>query len=226
MAAGLRLAMGRGIVRYRGAYPRKSREAGEALRHRLKRYAVVKRYEHNLTIPADIGTVLLSELKQHCEQGGRWADSPTGNVYLKGSLPHDKHSLKVHAYRMGEDYGELAGRVKVEVVLRKDALKKWELRKVEGWPKQPEIQDRIAKVLKREWKQVLKMAPTAKAMLLERTGTATEEQLFGFMLSPENTLGGVIRRVEALEAERVRTEARLARLEAMHSDRAGLREVR
>ena len=245
MAAGLRLAMMKGIVRYRGSYSRDSREAGEALRHRLKQYAVVKRYEHNLTFPADIGEKLLSELRGHCERGGEHADSPTGNVYLTGSLPGDKTTLKVHAYRMGPEYGEgLAGRVKVEVVLRKDALKANGLRRVQDWPQQPVIQDRIAKVLKRQWKQVLAMAPTAKAMLCERTGARTDEQLFGFMLSPENTLGGVIRRVTALEKaqerlareqartdeqlarEQARTDERLARLEAMHSDRAGLREVR
>ena len=232
MAAGLRLAMRRGIVRYRGAYSRHSREAAEALRHRLKKYAVVKRYEHNLTLPADIGEKLLEELRPFCEQGGQWAGSQTGNIYLKGSLPTDKTNIKVHAYRMGTEYEALAGRVKVEVVLRKDALKSNGLRKVDQWPKQPEIQDRIAKVLRRQWKQVFSMAPKARAMLLEQTGTETEEQLFGFMLAAENTLGGVIRRVEALEreqaraaAEQARTAERLARLEAMHNG-SGLRVVK
>lgn len=219
MYTGLRLAMRKGIVRYRGDYSRHSRQAGEALRHRLKKHAHVKRYEHNLVLPPIIGDLLLSELAPFCEQDGRYTDTPSANVYIKGSLPKDKDSLKVHAYRLGKEYDILEGFTKLEVVLRKEALKTIAMRKVETWPTQPEIQGGIRKVLVRQWKAVFKMAPRALAQLMLFTGQS-EATVFDYMANEEHTLSATIKRVEALEREQARQareQARQAREQARHA---------
>ena len=224
-----------GIISYNGRALRSSRHAREAIRLRLKKYGTVARYEHKLTLPADIGNELLAACRPFDEADGKYADMEAGTIYLSGYRKRSTNAGdKLVLYRIGEKEHEQArGRVKLEVALRKEKLDAHGMRAVELWYTQPDIQERLEKVLLYHWRRVMKKAPKAMTMLKERTEQKTDEQLFGFMLDRENTLSAVLRRMDALEreqaraaAEQARTAERLARLEAMHAEKNGLRIVK
>ncbi len=189
-----------GIISYKGRKLRTSRHAREAVRLRLKKFAAVARYEHNLTLPRDIGDALLTELRPHDEAEGKYADKEGGTVYLSGYRARAKNAGdKVVAYRIGEQEHEQArGRVKLEVALRKEKLDAHGMRAVSLWYDQPAIQERLEKVLLYHWRRVMKKAPKAMAMLKERTEQKTDEQLFAFMLKPDHTLSAVLRRLDGV----------------------------
>lgn len=212
-----------GIISYNGRKLRSSRHAREAIRLRLKKYGAVARYEHNLTLPGDIGEVMLSETREHDQAGGRYACESAGTVYLSGFKTGRSAGDKVVLYRIQD--GRAAGRVKLEVAIRREKLDSHGIREIQFWDTQPEIQDRIAAILLYHWRRVLKKAPKAMAMLKERARQDNDEQLFQFMLDRENTLSAVLMRMDAVEAEQKRQAERLAKLEAMHNG-SGLRVVK
>ena len=189
----------RGIVKYTPrakasvnlARPRTPEEKRtEAVRNRFKKYWHAVAYEHDLIIPADIGQVLLDELRPKDRAGGRYPNT----VYAKGY--GSKEALLVKVYDMKEKHG--VDRVKIEVTLRQDYLERNGLKSPAVWEAQPDIQERIEATLRREWSSIFSMAKGARAMLAERV-KVPQAGLFEFMADTRNTLAQVMDRLEAQE---------------------------
>ena len=191
------LATGRGIVKYSPTgqrqidlkRPRTDKERmTEAVRNRFKKHWHAVAYEHNLILPADIGRVLLEELRPTDKAGGQYPNT----VYVKGY--GSKESMLVKVYDMKEKHG-VEG-VKVEVTLRQDYLERHNLKSPAAWEEQPDIQKRIEMTLQSEWAKVFATGKGARGMLAERV-RVPQAELFGFMADTRNTLAQVIARQDA-----------------------------
>ena len=183
----------------------------EALRHRVKAHWVVARYEHNLVITdTEIASLFMRELEESGidETGGAYP----GTIYVKGFNKASGRGkpLLTKCYNMMAIHG-VPG-VKLEVTLRDRYLKGHDMRRVNTWLTQPEIQTTIAKTLEREWRGVMQSTPQTREALQDSMHVRQGE-LFTFMSSTRSTLTELLERMSTAEQRQRDIERRVQALE-------------
>ncbi len=114
----------------------------------LEKVWKVAAYEHNLILlDYNIGQILLEELKPYDQAINLYP----GTAYIAGfKKTIGDAPLKILAYDCVELHGQKA--VKIEIVFRKEYLKRHDLRTAKQFLQQPDIQELLETALRREWK--------------------------------------------------------------------------
>jgi len=178
------------LLDYKPTAPISPRNTREAFRYRLRNQWNVARYEHNLLFDKQISEIFFREIQSAPTQA-----KYENTLYFKGYDDTKKTSVK--AYRMTKH--DMPDNVKIEVTLRYNTLRGNKLQDPNIFTTQPEIQAKIAKLLKKEWVEIMKYTPETKQEL--RRHLKPEAGLFDALAAPEHTFEAVFRRIEAVEAE-------------------------
>lgn len=210
-----------GVVRY---LPRLSeptpRNVLEAIRHRMRRYAHVALYEHNLFFRGELGARMLEALRKYDKAGGEFPNT----VYLRGFNRYEGLEVSQKFYNVSQKEGRKdapeATLYKLETTLLKPFLKRHELRDVAQFIEQPDIQERLEHYLARYVQDVLQQLEEEGVKLeqyeLSLGGSAREQA--HFLLKRELTL---TERVHALERGHKEHEKKLEE----HADRLAVIEA-
>ncbi len=175
-----------GIKTLSGLRPVDQKERVKHFLNALEKVWKVSSYEHNLIITDyKIGLTLLKELKSYDKANNQYP----GTVYLGGfEKTRGNKPLKIMIYDCSQIHNLKA--IKIEIVFRKDFLKRNNLRTAKQFLKQPDIQQMIEIALIREWKKIFKKAPKAKELLQEKIGNV---DLLDFLIDRKNTLTELIK---------------------------------
>lgn len=186
-----------GVLRY---LPRLTeptpRNVLEAIRHRMRRYAHVALYEHNLIFRGSLGARILEVLRKHDKAGGSFPYT----VYLRGFNRYEGLEVSQKFYNVSQaenrkDAPE-ATLYKLETTLHKAFLKRHGLRDVADFIEQPDIQERLEEHLAKHLAGVLE--------LLRQGGVDVKQLEFGMGEgSPREQAHRILRR-ELTLTERVR----------------------
>lgn len=206
----------RGVVSYLPRVPEPTpRNVAEAIRHRMRRYAKVTTYEHNLLFRGEIGARMLEVLEPHDKAGGKFP----GTVYLKGWKRYDglQVAQKFYNVSQAERRSDTPGETlyKLETTFLKDFFREHGLRDVADFIEQPDIQEKLEHYLVKPLEGVLKLlqgggvdVSTQLELGIPR-GTPREQALH--ILRRELTL---TERVRKLEETAIEHGERLDRIEA------------
>lgn len=214
-----------GVVKYKPSVSEPSeRNIREALRHRMRRYAKVTAYEHNLIFRGDLGRRMMEALRSH----DRAPEPYDGTVYLKGYKQYDGLTVSQKFYdvtkRESRDDPPEANLYKLETTLHKAYFKARGLRDVGDFIEQPDIQERLSRDLQKQLASVLRLC-VEDGMDLKQFGI--DEDLVGRdaprrvacrILTRELTL---TERVHALERKTREHDDRLDKIERHLRDRSG-----
>jgi hypothetical protein len=210
-----------GVVRY---LPRLSeptpRNVLEAIRHRMRRYAHVALYEHNLLFRGALGTRILKALEPHDKAGGSFP----GTVYLKGFPRYEGMEVAQKFYNVSQAEGRQDAPqdtlYKLETTLHKAFLKRHALRDIADFIEQPDIQEKLEEYL------VLHLAGVLQ--VLKEEGVKMEQYEFSLKGSPKEQAHTILRReltlterVHALERGHEEHEKKLEE----HADRLAVIEA-
>jgi hypothetical protein len=213
-----------GIVRYDGSFPAGSRQAREALRHRMRRYGVVVRYEHNIYFEISLGALVRSELASKDQAFGYYQDRDGATVYLKGFESKEATLVKLYDITPTNDkaaYERFGPRLKLEISFRKSTLRNQNVRKPSDLGTQPAIQERlhgsILRVLRSVFGDMMNNPRSAamerfREVANERTNNATLVSL----LSRDRTYYELTKRIAYLERMVAAHESRIVSLESAH----------
>jgi len=204
-----------GVLRY---LPRLSeptpRNVLEAIRHRMRRYAHVALYEHNLLFRGTLGARMLEALRKHDKAGGEFPFT----VYLRGFNRYEGLEVSQKFYNVSQKEGRKdtpeGTLYKLETTLHKAFLKKHELRDVAQFIEQPDIQEKLEEHLAKHLASVLQLlqAGGVNVSQLEFSiGAGSPREQARQILRRELTL---TERVHALEQKTREHDDRLAVIEA------------
>lgn len=203
-----------GVVRYEPRVEEPTeRNLLEAIRHRMRRYAKVTTYEHNLMFRGELGARMFEALRPHDK-----AIEPYENtVYLKGFKRYDGLQVSQKFYNVSrkENRSEAEEELwKLETTFHKDYFKAHNLRDVKDFIEQPDIQEILFESLSRKLTYVLRLLWEGGVKLeqfeLGLRGGASPREVAQTILRRELTL---TERVEALERKTKEHDDRLERIE-------------
>lgn len=190
-----------GVVRYEPRVPEPTeRNVLEALRHRMRRYAKVTEYEHNLMFRGELGARMFEALRSH----DRAPKSYENTVYLRGFNRYVGLQVSQKFYNVSrkENRDDAPGEElwKLETLFRKGYFKAHNLRDVAEFIEQPDIQEQVLfENLTRHLAYVLRLC---------REGGVKLEQfelgLGALSVSPREQARSILRR-ELTLTERVET---------------------
>lgn len=202
-----------GVVRYE---PRVSspteRNVLEAIRHRMRKYAKVTLYEHNLLFRGELGARMFEVLRPH----DRALQPYENTVYLKGFNRYDGLQCSQKFYcvsrkeRTTSDTEELW---KLETTFHKTYFKEHGLRDIAQFIEQPDIQEILLQGLSKKLTYVIRLLREG-GMKLEQfelgIDTTSPREQARTLLRRELTL---TERVESLEKKTKEHDERLNRIE-------------
>lgn len=148
----------RGVVKYT---PRLSspteRNIREAIRHRMRRYAKVTEYEHDLIFKGELGARMFDALRPHDKAPSPWPNT----IYLKGYKRYPELTASVKFYNVSEKEKRADAPSetiwKLETTLHKEFFKAHGMRDVSQFLEQPDIQERLEEELSKHLCSVLKL---------------------------------------------------------------------
>lgn len=188
------------------------RNIKEAIRHRMRRYAKVTTYEHNLIFRGNIGTLMFEALKAHDRANQAYENI----VYLQGFKPYDTRqtSQKFYSITKKESRRDTPADElwKLETTFYKSYFKANNLRDVAKFIEQPDIQDVLFESLVKKLTSVIKLLREGgiKMELEFDINTASPKEQARKILKREFTL---TERVRALERKTKEHDVRLDEIE-------------